>query len=291
MSDTDVEPNMATESNYPTRQVAVAPGVELACIDCGQGPAIVFIPHWTFTKEVFWRQIEALSPDHRVIAYDPRSQGKSTFSLEGNDYITHAHDLAALLAALDVVDPVIVGWGAGAHTAWGLVTLKGPEAMAALIVIDAPPKSLSTHRSDWTEGTLDELAAIHTLFLRDAKGHANFMRRYLETVMVQRRMEPEEVEWLLSQSLSTNPLVAAQLYASYMFSDHTNAAVAVARARPMLFFVAQGWADVAGPFIETMLPESRYVVFGGRMMFWEHHAAFNHVLGEYLRTRVQAVAA
>jgi pimeloyl-ACP methyl ester carboxylesterase len=86
---------MAMESNYPTRQVAVAPGVELACIDCGQGPAIVFIPHWTFTKEVFWRQIEALSPDHRVIAYDPRSQGKSTFSLEGNDYITHAHDLGA----------------------------------------------------------------------------------------------------------------------------------------------------------------------------------------------------
>lgn len=266
----------------PTQRVRITPDVELAYIEQGEGPPMVFIPHWTFTKEVFEHQLEKLSAHYRVIAYDPRSQGDSSFSLEGNDYITHAKDLELLLAALNIERPVLAGWGAGALAAWGYVTMHGPEAVSGLVVIDMPPKSLSVYDYVWTEGTLDELAAIHTLFLRDAAGHANFMRRYLETVMVQRVLEPAELDWLLGLSLSTNPLVTAQLYASCMFADLTNAAVAVARARPMLFFLSQDSAERAVPYLNRMMPEAKYVTFGGRMMFWEYPEAFNHVVTEFL---------
>ena len=31
----------------------VAPGIELAYLDRGSGPALVFVPGWTFAKEIF----------------------------------------------------------------------------------------------------------------------------------------------------------------------------------------------------------------------------------------------
>jgi pimeloyl-ACP methyl ester carboxylesterase len=267
-------------------RVIVAENVSLAYTERGDGAPVVFIPHWTFTKDVFDHQLLSLSRHYRVITYDPRGQGASDLSMEGNDYLSHAHDLAVLLDTIQAERPVLVGWGAGALTAWGFAKIRGAEALRGLAVIDCPPHPLSDAPNAWTEGSLEEIAATHTLFLRDAKGHANFMRRYIETVLVERRLSDEEEDWLLAQSLTTPPLVAANLYASWMFADMTNAAIATARAAPTLFFIAQHWAERAVTHLGKILPEAQTVVFGGRMMFWEHVDAFNHVLGEFLATRV-----
>jgi hypothetical protein len=94
------------------------------------------------------------------------------------------------------------------------------------------------------------------------------------------------VEWVVAQSLKTRTLVAAQLFAAYMFSDQTSQAIAVAKARPTLIFIGQPWAEKAVPFIKRLLPESKYVVFGGSAMFWEHPDAFNQVLDEFIRQNV-----
>jgi pimeloyl-ACP methyl ester carboxylesterase len=263
-------------------RVDIGGGVQLAYIERGSGPALVFIPAWTFTKEVFHHQMAYFEKNFRVIAYDPRSQGESTSAIEGNDYVTHAQDLAALLKALEVENPIIVGWSAGALAAWGYTRLKGPQSIAAMIVIDQPPKGMSLDSSDWTEGSLEEQAATHTLFLRDRAGQAQYTRRYIEDRLVQRMVTDEERDWLLHSSLSTNPLVAAQLFASCMFSDLTMPAVAVSRARPTLFFIAQHWAEKAVRHIRGKMPEAKTAVFGGHMMFWEYPDAFNQVLDEFL---------
>jgi pimeloyl-ACP methyl ester carboxylesterase len=272
-------------------RVRVAPGVELAYVDRGAGQPIIFIPHWTFTKEVFEHQVATLSANYRVISYDPRSQGESTFAVEGNDYISHAYDLAALLEALDVHNPILAGWGTGALTAWNFISHHGAASVAANITIDMPPKPLSTTPDAWSEGSVEGLSAVHTLFLRDARGHTNYMRRCIETEMVQRDLTQAELDRLLALSLKTNPLVTAQLFASGMFADLTNAAIAAARQRPTLFFIAQNASHSAVSFITHLLPESKYVAFGGRMMFWEHHSAFNHVLTEFIHNRVETQCA
>jgi pimeloyl-ACP methyl ester carboxylesterase len=109
------------------------------------------------------------------------------------------------------------------------------------------------------------------------------MKLYAETVMIQRNLLPEELNWIISQSAKCKPLVAAQLFASCMFADNNAAAVSVARARPTLFFIAQHWASKAVAHVTHMFPESKYVVFGGHMMFWEHPEAFNRVLDEFIQ--------
>jgi pimeloyl-ACP methyl ester carboxylesterase len=268
-------------------RLPVAPGVELAYLDRGSGPAIVFVPGWTFAKEIFEKQIADLSRKYRVIAFDPRSQGASSFTLEGNDYATHAEDLAWLLEALEIKNPVLVGWSAGAHATWGYIKLKGAEAVAAHVCIDLSPKCLSVEKDDWVEGTLDEISAIHTVLLRDSRGFGDFVRMYTETTMIQRNLAPEELAWILGQPRKCQPLIAAQLFASCMFADSLQPAIAVAKTRPTLHVIAQHWADKAVPFLKRLLPESRYVVFGGHMMFWEYPEAFNRVLDEFIQQNVK----
>lgn len=270
----------------PDGRIAVAPKVELAYIDRGSGPAVVFVPGWTFSKEIFEKQIAVLSKKYRVITYDPRSQGDSSYSVEGNDYLTHADDLAVLLEALSVTKPILVGWSAGAHTCLGYVKQHGVGAISAFISIDMPPRSLSFEKESWSEGSLDEISAVHTLYLRDARGHADFIKMYAENVLIQRTVTPEELNWIMSLSLKCPTLVAAQLFASAMFSDNTAPAIATVRARPTLYFIAQHWAEKALPYLKTVLPETKAVVFGGRMMFWEHPDAFNRVLDEFIANNV-----
>jgi pimeloyl-ACP methyl ester carboxylesterase len=267
-------------------RIEVAPGVEIAFIDRGKGQPVVLIPGWTFTKEMFEKQIDALSQHYRVISYDPRAQGSSSFVMEGNDYETHGHDLTVLLKLLKVQNPVLVGWSAGAHAAWSFIRRNGVNSVAANIVIDMPPKCLCTDPDLWVHGTLDEVAAIHTIFLRDAKGQAEFIKRHAETALVQRNLYPDELDWIVGQSLATKPLIAAQLFASFMFSDHTAQAISIARAKPTLFFISQGWSGKAIPYMQRMLPETKYVVFGGGMMFWEYPDAFNQVLLDFIRQNV-----
>jgi pimeloyl-ACP methyl ester carboxylesterase len=274
-------PHLSPEMN--DGRITVAPGVKLSYIDRGRGPPIVFVPGWTFTKEVFEKQISEFSRKFRVIAYDPRSQGASATTAEGNDYLTHAEDLATLLDGLQVRNPILVGWSAGAHATWGYIKLRGPDAVAAHVCIDMPPKPLSYEADAWVEGTLEEVSAVHTIYLRDAKGHLDFIKLYTETVMIQRNLLPDELAWIISQAAKSKPLVAAQLFASCMFSDSTAAAVAVAKQRPTMFFIAQHWSAKAVPYIKSLLPESKYVVFGGHMMFWEHPEAFNRVLDDFIQ--------
>lgn len=87
---------------------------------------------------------------------DPRSHGKSTITLHGNDYVTHGTDLAKVLQALDVENPTLVGWSFGCLTIWEYVRQFGTEHIKSLIFVDMPPKSLSIHQDqDWVEGPLE----------------------------------------------------------------------------------------------------------------------------------------
>ena len=90
--------------------ITIEPGVEMYYEDQGQGSPILFVPGWTFTTEVFQHQLNHFSKSNRVVIIDPRSHGRSTVTLEGNDYVTHAADLAKVVESLDLNDFVLVGW-------------------------------------------------------------------------------------------------------------------------------------------------------------------------------------
>ncbi|MGF1626086.1 MAG: alpha/beta fold hydrolase [Alphaproteobacteria bacterium] len=266
------------------RWITVASGVEIHVVEEGEGRPLVLVPGWTFSAEVFAAQVEALSADWRVLAIDPRSHGRSTVTVVGNDYVTHAEDLLAVFTALEVQDPVLVGWSFGCLTTWGFVRQNGPEAVAGHVCIDLSPLTLSDDPEDWTEGGLRDIAGAYHVFLRTGAGQREFVQWYADEVMVERDLTEAEMDWIVGQSLRTPPWAAAALFASGMFMDMRDVAASLAAAVPTLHVVAEHWQDQAVPYLERTLPETRVEVLGGHMMFWEHPEAFNAVLADFLAT-------
>lgn len=50
--------------------------VELHYLEAGSGPTLVFVPGWTMPAWIWKPQLEHFSTDHRVVALDPRGQGR-----------------------------------------------------------------------------------------------------------------------------------------------------------------------------------------------------------------------
>jgi pimeloyl-ACP methyl ester carboxylesterase len=266
----------------PGKYIEVEPGVEIYYEEMGTGTPLVFVPGWTFTSEVFIHQMEHFSKTHRVIAIDPRSQGRSSMTLHGNDYAAHAADLASIIQALDLQDIVLVGWSFGCLETWGYVKLNGVKALKAMVCIDLSPKPLSVNSQDWVEGPLDEIAGAYNTYLLSRKGQREFVTYYADEVMVQRELNPDEMFWIVEQSLKTPTYIASALFASGMFSNHMAEAKLVDDTLPALSIIAEHWADTAVPFMQQHFPKTKTAVLGGHMMFWEHPEKFNTILGDFI---------
>lgn len=262
----------------------VDPGIEIYYEDQGEGAPIIFTPGWTFTCEMFSKQVAYFSQSHRVITWDPRSHGRSSVTSQGNNYVTQGADLAKLITALALDEVVLVGWSFGCLANWELVRQNGLDQVKAVVSIDLSPKTLSIHEDAWTEGPLDEIGGLFNTFLFTQQGHRDFVEAYATEVMVQRQLDPAELAWIIGQSTQTPTPYAALYFASGMFSDYRDEAQLVARSRPALHVIAEHWADVAEPFIKELCPETETAVLGGHMMFWEHADAFNKILETFLST-------
>lgn len=266
----------------PGNYIEVEPGVEIYYEDKGTGMPIVFVPGWTFTTEVFVHQMEHFSKTHRVVLIDPRSQGRSSITLHGNDYATHAADLAKIIKALDLRDIVLVGWSFGCLEGWGYVKQEGTKALRAMVCIDLSPKPLSVNPEDWVEGPLDEIAGAYNTYLTSRKGQREFVAAYADEIMVQRELSQAEMSWIVEQSLKTPPCIAAALFASGMFANHMAEAKLVDESLPCLSVVAEHWADTAVAFLQKHFPKTKTAVLGGHMMFWEHAEKFNRILDDFI---------
>lgn len=267
------------ESKY----VSVAPGVELHFWEKGEGTPLVFIPGLTFSGEIFKAQVEHFAADYRVIAIDPRGQGYSSKTMDGNDYLTHGQDLAALIDTLDLKDAVLIGWSTGNLDTWSYIQQFGKDKLRGVVTIDMSPLPLSPDPTWWTEGTIEELSAVASQLLRTPEGSRAFFSEYATDIMVQHKMEPEELEYLLDVSGRTPYWICKALFCDAIFSNFLDTAKDVGATMPSLMFIAEHWQDVAKPFVETQLPGYETYVMGGHLMFYEYPEKWNSVLEGFLQ--------
>ena len=150
--------------------VEVEPGVEIYYEERGTGTPILIVPGWTFTTEVFVHQLEQLSEKYRVIVIDPRSQGRSSITMHGNDYTTHAADLAKVIKALgfDPEDiPVMFGEKELKVTQWGTLVTNFHTKMTSMDGVFAA-------------GDIVRGASLVVWAVRDGRDAAMAMHRYIQ---------------------------------------------------------------------------------------------------------------
>ncbi|MEX2444319.1 MAG: alpha/beta hydrolase [Alkalispirochaeta sp.] len=265
-----------------TGYVEVASGVELFYREAGSGQPLVLIPGWTFSSTIFEQQMEGLSDRYRVIAIDPRSQGRSTKAAVGNTYGVHGVDVGVFLEQMDISDAVLVGWSTGCLEVFATVRAHGVGRIKGFVGIDMSPKALSSTDGDWVEGSIEEIAEVATNMLGTVEGQKAFVESYATEVMVQRTLTPDELDWITADSLQTPAWVAQSLWGSAMLTDYLKEAAELDDARPTRYILAEHWAQTAQAFLQSHMPNTNTKVLGGHMMFWEHSEAFNALVAEFV---------
>lgn len=88
--------------------------VDIFYEDYGSGKPVVLIHGWPLSHRAWEPQIPALvEAGYRVIAYDRRGFGLSSFPWEGYDYSSLASDLNEIISQLKLKDAAIVGFSMG----------------------------------------------------------------------------------------------------------------------------------------------------------------------------------
>lgn len=120
-----------------TSRVPVAPGVELEVVDWGGvGAPVVFLAGLGFSAHVFDGFAPRLADRFHVLGISRRGHGASSTPDSGYDSATLAADVVAMLDALQIERPVLVGHSfAGPELTW--IGINRAGRVAGLVYLDA----------------------------------------------------------------------------------------------------------------------------------------------------------
>ena len=121
-------------------------GLQLHVREWGEpdGPPVLFIHGWSQNHLCWAKQYEsALADEFRLVAYDLRGHGMSEAPLEPEHYTDGkpwADDVAAIIDALHLDRPVLVGWSYGAFVICDYVRAYGQDRIAAISFVEGAVK-------------------------------------------------------------------------------------------------------------------------------------------------------
>lgn len=104
----------------------------------GTAGTVVLIHGWPLSHRMFEPQLWPLTDaGYRVVAYDRRGFGSSSFPAGGYDYDTFADDLKDLLEGLDLTDAALVGFSMGGGELGRYVGRYGTERVKKLVFMSS----------------------------------------------------------------------------------------------------------------------------------------------------------
>ena len=121
-------------------------GTQIYYKDWGQGPVVTFSHGWPLSSDAWDGQMLFLAQQgFRVVAHDRRGHGRSSQASAHNDMDGYADDLAAVIAALDLKDAILVGHSTGGGEVARYLGRHGSKrAKKAVLIAAVPPLMLQT---------------------------------------------------------------------------------------------------------------------------------------------------
>jgi microsomal epoxide hydrolase len=253
----------------------------------GKAPALVLIPGWSTDAAVWSEQIEHFSATRRVVAIDPRSQGESSKTPDGNTPEQRARDYEAVFTKLGLKRIILVGWSQGAQDVAAYVGQFGTARLTGLVLVD----------SAISKGAASVAASpdFPARLLNNIDLYAKHKRDYLDGMMhfiFQHRMSDERMEGFIDTALKTPTADGiAQLVADMLGADRTadlgefdKPTLVIAAAKS--FELEQQKAELA------LLPNARFASIGdaGHGVFIDQPQQFDQLLDDFIKGLSQTPA-
>lgn len=142
-------------------------GLDLSTLDAGQGNAVVLVHGFPLNHEMWNAQIDALSSRYRVIAPDLRGFGQSDVTDGTVTMEDYADDLAELLDALSIHEPVVLcGLSMGGYIALEFWR-RHRARLKALVLCDTRAAADSSEAAAGRQATADRVLQEGTAFLAE----------------------------------------------------------------------------------------------------------------------------
>jgi pimeloyl-ACP methyl ester carboxylesterase len=122
--------------------------VDLAVLEQGNGPPMVFIHGYTCTHDLWRESLAAFSGSHRCVAYDLRGHGRSSTPATGYGIQDHTADLVRVMDALNIPLACLVGFAMGGGIALS-AALNHPGRVSRLVLASSTLGGLPWEESMW----------------------------------------------------------------------------------------------------------------------------------------------
>jgi len=168
---------------FPTvHDVQGGGGLRLHVREAGpaHAPPILFVHGWA-QHHIAWAQQAPLADSHRLVAFDLRGHGASDAPNDEAAYTDTrlwAGDIAAILDALEVDRPVLVGWSYGARVIGAYLSEYGDAAISG-VALAGPVAAIGAARGDWMIGAASP-GAERDLYTADQPRRLAATVRFLE---------------------------------------------------------------------------------------------------------------
>ncbi len=246
-------------------------------------PTIVFVPGWTMPAWIWKAQIEHLAPRARVLALDPRGQGRSAIPREGYDYARRATDIAELLSAARCREPVVlVGWSLGVLESLQYLhdTRQAGTAtpVRGLVLVDN------------SVGVGDPPTSDPTFFSRLRNKRRETVSGFVAS-MFKRAPDPHWREALVEAALRTPLQASIDLLRQARPREFWRDSL-YATTQPVLYVYTPRFQQ-QGEIVKASRPAIETRLFGeaGHALFVDEAAAFNDTLEQFVMRAVMASAA
>jgi microsomal epoxide hydrolase len=267
----------AAQSSARDGFLTTSDGIRIHYLEAGSGPAIVFVPGWTMPGRIWEPQIKYFSRTNHVIAIDPRSQGESGHTDEGNDPQRRATDIRELIDRLHLAPAVLVGWSLGVRESLTYTEMFGTSGLRAVVLVDGEV---------WTKES-PETNQMHADFIHSVEtNRVKFTEQFVHT-MYKKPQSEAYLSSLAADSLKVPTSVAVALLADLYLRNDMRPALAKIDV-PLLLAVRTAHQDQA-EIVRSVLPSATVEVFGdaGHALFVDDAERFNRVLETFLATTVK----
>jgi microsomal epoxide hydrolase len=244
-------------------------GVKIHYLEAGQGPPIVLIPGWTIAADIWEAQIAYLSQSHRVVAFDPRGQGRSDKPAEGSYPAARARDLEAVLDQLHLAPATLVCWSLAVGECVAYVDQFGTGKISALVLVDG------LQASGYDAERTPALLRFVGQFQQDRRAMTeSFVRS-----MYKKPRSEEYLRRVIDGALLTPTDTAVALFVGTVNRDDTAALAKI--DKPTLIAVTESPFLDAYRKLQKRIPKSRMEVFqAGHALFVDEPEKFNKMVEE-----------